>query len=70
MNGKPAEYDDPIILVGAHESYEARCRDCYMINRSPDHAQVTLEKPGRVEGAKVDVPTELLMKEKGKQVQV
>ncbi|KAA6448091.1 MULTISPECIES: thymidine kinase [Bacillus] len=26
INGKPASYDDPIILVGASESYEARCR--------------------------------------------
>ena len=26
VNGKPAHYDDPIILVGAAESYEARCR--------------------------------------------
>ena len=26
INGKPAHYDDPIILIGAKESYEARCR--------------------------------------------
>ncbi|MBU5263835.1 thymidine kinase [Bacillus atrophaeus] len=26
INGKSASYDDPIILVGASESYEARCR--------------------------------------------
>ncbi|MFE7063652.1 thymidine kinase [Sutcliffiella sp. NPDC057660] len=26
INGKPACYDDPIILVGASESYEPRCR--------------------------------------------
>lgn len=26
INGKPANADDPIILVGADESYEARCR--------------------------------------------
>lgn len=26
---KPARYDDPIILVGATESYESRCRDCH-----------------------------------------
>ena len=26
VDGKPAAYDDPIILVGAQESYEARCR--------------------------------------------
>ncbi len=26
IDGKPAYYDDPIILVGASESYEPRCR--------------------------------------------
>ncbi|AFQ59557.1 thymidine kinase [Bacillus subtilis subsp. subtilis] len=26
IDGKPASYDDPVILVGAAESYEARCR--------------------------------------------
>lgn len=26
INGEPASYDDPIILVGASESYEPRCR--------------------------------------------
>lgn len=31
INGKPAKYDDPIVLVGAKESYEARCRKCYIV---------------------------------------
>ncbi len=26
INGKPANYEDPIIVVGANECYEARCR--------------------------------------------
>lgn len=26
VNGKPARYDDPVIIVGASELYEARCR--------------------------------------------
>jgi thymidine kinase len=26
INGKPARYDDPIVVVGASELYEARCR--------------------------------------------
>jgi thymidine kinase len=29
IDGKPAHKDDPIILIGATESYEARCRRCY-----------------------------------------
>lgn len=31
INGKPADYDDPIILVGAKEQYEARCRHCHQV---------------------------------------
>jgi thymidine kinase len=26
IDGKPAYYEDPVVLVGASESYEARCR--------------------------------------------
>ncbi len=31
INGEPAAYDDPIILVGASEVYEARCRVCHQV---------------------------------------
>ena len=31
INGKPAAYDDPVILVGADEAYEARCRGCHEV---------------------------------------
>lgn len=27
INGKPARYDDPVVIVGASELYEARCRE-------------------------------------------
>jgi len=33
INGQPAWYDDPIILVGASEVYEARCRGCHQVPR-------------------------------------
>lgn len=33
IDGIPAKYDDPIILVGASESYEVRCRKCHEISR-------------------------------------
>ncbi|MCT4507710.1 MAG: thymidine kinase [Tepidibacter sp.] len=36
INGQPAKYDDPIILVGATESYEARCRKCHVIIKEDD----------------------------------
>jgi thymidine kinase len=31
INGQPASYDDPIIMVGAKEVYEARCRHCHEV---------------------------------------
>lgn len=33
VNGKPARYDDSVILVGAQESYEARCRKHHIVIR-------------------------------------
>lgn len=35
INEKPASYDDPIILVGASESYEPRCRHHHEVPGSP-----------------------------------
>ncbi|MDT0672598.1 thymidine kinase [Staphylococcus chromogenes] len=31
IDGRPAKYDDPIIMVGANESYEPRCRAHHVI---------------------------------------
>ena len=31
INGRPAKYTDPIVLVGAKEAYEARCRKCHIV---------------------------------------
>ena len=31
IDGKPAHYLDPIIVVGAEETYEARCRKCHAV---------------------------------------
>jgi thymidine kinase len=36
VNGKPAKYNDPIVLIGAEESYEARCRVCHKVYRKPN----------------------------------
>jgi thymidine kinase len=33
IEGEPAHYDDPTIMVGAEESYEARCRSCHVVRR-------------------------------------
>lgn len=31
IEGSPAAFDDPVVLVGAAEVYEARCRKCHQI---------------------------------------
>ncbi len=31
IDGRPAQYGDPVIMVGASEAYEARCRQCHEI---------------------------------------
>ena len=36
IDGKPANYNDPIILVGAKEQYEARCRHCHVVPGKPE----------------------------------
>ncbi|MGO4889134.1 thymidine kinase [Anaerobacillus sp. MEB173] len=36
IDGAPASYDDPIILVGASESYEPRCRQCHEVPHKPE----------------------------------
>jgi thymidine kinase len=33
VNGNPARYDDPVIIVGASELYEARCRTHHEVPR-------------------------------------
>lgn len=37
IDGRPANYNDPIILVGAKDTYEARCRHCHEVPGRPDH---------------------------------
>lgn len=32
IDGKPARMDDPLILVGGVESYEARCEQCHRVS--------------------------------------
>jgi thymidine kinase len=33
VNGRPARYDDPVVIVGASEMYEARCRQHHEVPR-------------------------------------
>lgn len=36
VNGKPAPWDSPTIMVGGRESYEARCRHCHRVPRADE----------------------------------
>jgi thymidine kinase len=36
IEGKPARYDSPVIMVGGEESYEARCRSCHKVPRKDE----------------------------------
>lgn len=35
IDGKPAHWNDPVVLIGATEAYEARCRKCFKIRGAP-----------------------------------
>ena len=36
INGRPAFYEEPTVLVGGSESYEARCREHHEVPHQPD----------------------------------
>ncbi|HHH83585.1 MAG TPA: thymidine kinase, partial [Chloroflexi bacterium] len=38
IDGQPARYDDPVVVVGASELYEARCREHHSVPGGPDAA--------------------------------
>ena len=42
IGGKPAPYDSPVVMVGAAEAYEARCRACHAVAAS-DPSQLRLD---------------------------
>lgn len=36
INGRPARFDSPTIMVGGSEAYEARCRRCHRVPRQDE----------------------------------
>ena len=36
LNGRPARWDSPTIMVGGSEAYEARCRRCHRVPRQDE----------------------------------
>lgn len=45
IDGRPAHRDDPIILIGATEAYEARCRSCFELRGDKHKRKSKNEKP-------------------------
>ncbi|WP_226581441.1 thymidine kinase [Halobacillus litoralis] len=48
IDGSPASYDDPVILVGASESYEPRCRHHHEVPNKPRQQQVKAAYAGKI----------------------
>ena len=46
IDGKPAHKNDPVILIGATESYEARCRNCFVLAGAPKRRLVRKRATG------------------------
>jgi len=47
VDGRPAAWDEPTILIGAEESYEARCRRCHRVRNAPRDTQGASEPSAR-----------------------
>ena len=54
VNGVPAFYDEPIIVIGANEAYEARCRGCHEVPRRGTSGSAT--SPGSTSLQRVSSP--------------
>lgn len=37
IDGEPAAWDSPIVMVGGREAYEARCRACHVVRPAMEH---------------------------------
>ena len=46
IDGRPAHYEDPIIMIGAAEAYEPRCRACHVIAGKPMLEPAETPAPG------------------------
>ncbi len=44
LDGEPAAYDDPVVVIGAEESYEPRCDDHHIIGKADEYDERVLER--------------------------
>jgi thymidine kinase len=45
VDGRPASWDEPTILIGAAERYEARCRRCHKVLHAPRNGHQRNKRP-------------------------
>lgn len=45
VDGRPASWDEPTILIGAAERYEARCRRCHKVLHAPRNGHRRNKRP-------------------------
>jgi len=45
VDGRPASWDEPTILIGAAERYEARCRRCHKVLQAPRNGHRRNKRP-------------------------
>jgi len=57
VDGRPARWDEPTILIGADEAYEARCRHCHRIRRTPASARAATGAQRRARARPADGST-------------
>ena len=50
VDGRPARWDSPTIMVGGRESYEARCRHCHRVPRADEDQTALLRISGALAG--------------------
>lgn len=60
IDGQPANHDDPVIMVGAKENYEARCRHCHHVPGSSNESsqQRAKTQSSEVQSSGPDAPAE------------
>ena len=58
IDGRPAAWDDPTILVAAAESYEARCRRCHEVRNMPKASRPPRERKPKSKPVATELDTE------------
>jgi thymidine kinase len=53
VDGRPASWDEPTILIGAAERYEARCRRCHRVLNAPRNGHRRTKRAARTQATEL-----------------